>query len=151
VISFLPLDRSGWTAKDWQALFNERTTIAEFDGGLPRREAEAGAFKACVVEWLNRNLVCSAADRCRWCGGRERGDKTPADRGHDVLPQRSGQGGRQADFISEPRPASNRDRRPLRAEWRSARRAERADRRRAQLRLASAMRALGGDRAYRCH
>jgi hypothetical protein len=27
----------------------------EFDGGLPRAEAEGQAFACCVVEWLNRN------------------------------------------------------------------------------------------------
>jgi hypothetical protein len=74
VISFLQSDRSGWTAEDWQALFDERAAIAEFDGGLPRPEAEAGAFGACVVEWLNRNPVRSAPDRCCWRGGGERGD-----------------------------------------------------------------------------
>ena len=61
-----------WTANDWQAYFDERAAIAEFKGGFPRREAEARAFGACVVEWLNRNPVRSAPDRCCWCGGAER-------------------------------------------------------------------------------
>ena len=30
----------GWLAEDWQALFDERAGIMEFDGGLPREEAE---------------------------------------------------------------------------------------------------------------
>jgi hypothetical protein len=47
----------GWTAKDWQALFDERAGIAEFDGGLQRAEAEARAFNFCVVEWLNRHPI----------------------------------------------------------------------------------------------
>ena len=34
----------------------ERAGIAEFDGGLPRPEAEALAFECCVVEWLNRTF-----------------------------------------------------------------------------------------------
>ena len=45
----------GWSAEDWQVFFDERAGIAEFDGGLPRAEAEAQAFACCVVEWLNRN------------------------------------------------------------------------------------------------
>ena len=33
---------------------SERAAIVEFDGGLPRAEAEARAFACCVAEWLNR-------------------------------------------------------------------------------------------------
>ena len=47
----------------------ERAGIAEFDGGLPRAEAETRAFECCVVEWLNRNPVCSPPGRCLDCGG----------------------------------------------------------------------------------
>ncbi|SHG79058.1 hypothetical protein SAMN02745157_4839 [Kaistia soli DSM 19436] len=32
-----------WTAEDWQALYDERAAIMEFDGGLPRKIAEATA------------------------------------------------------------------------------------------------------------
>src|SRR5262249_8323415 len=31
----------GWSAEDWQVFFEERAGIVEFDGGLPRAEAEA--------------------------------------------------------------------------------------------------------------
>ena len=72
VIDHLQSDRSGWTAEDWHVFFKDRAAIAEFDGGLPRRDAQAVAFRACVVEWLNRNPVRSAPDRCGWCGGGER-------------------------------------------------------------------------------
>ena len=34
-------DLAAWTEEDWQALFDERAGIMEFDGGLPRAEAEA--------------------------------------------------------------------------------------------------------------
>jgi hypothetical protein len=44
----------GWSGEDWQAFFNERAAIAEFDGGLPRPQAEAQAFSGCAAEWLNR-------------------------------------------------------------------------------------------------
>ena len=74
VIDFLRSDRGGWTVENWQAPFEGRAAIAEFEGGLPRREAEAGAFMACVVEWRNRNPVHSTPDRCCWCGGGERGN-----------------------------------------------------------------------------
>jgi hypothetical protein len=49
----------GWTGEDWQYFFEERAAIAEFDGGLPRTQAEGQAFECCVVEWLNRNLAPS--------------------------------------------------------------------------------------------
>jgi hypothetical protein len=61
----------GWSPEDWQVLFEERAAIAEFDGGLPRAEAEARAFECCVSEWLNRNPVPSAPGRCVACGDRE--------------------------------------------------------------------------------
>lgn len=34
---------ASWTDADWQALFDERAGIMEFDGGLARAEAEAAA------------------------------------------------------------------------------------------------------------
>jgi hypothetical protein len=71
VIDFLRLDCSGWSAQAWHAFFRDRAAAA-FDGGLPRQEAETRAFGACVVECLNRNPLCSAPDRCCWCGGGER-------------------------------------------------------------------------------
>jgi hypothetical protein len=61
----------GWSAEDWQVFFEKRAGIVEFDGGLPRPEAEAQAFAYCVVEWLNRNPECSPAGRCLECGDRE--------------------------------------------------------------------------------
>ena len=69
--------RDGWSAEDWQAFFDERAGIAEFDGGLPRAEAEARAFACCVAEWLNRNPVRSPPGRCLGCG--------EGDHGHDPL------------------------------------------------------------------
>lgn len=64
----------GWSAEDWQAHFDERPGIAEFDGGLPRPDAETLAFKCCVVEWLNRNFERSSPGRCLACGV---GDSAP--------------------------------------------------------------------------
>jgi hypothetical protein len=45
-----------------------RAGIGEFDGGLPRAEAEARAFACCVAKWLNRNPVRSPPARCLSCG-----------------------------------------------------------------------------------
>lgn len=63
-----PVD-AGWSAEDWRVFFDERAAIAEFDGGLPRPEAEARAFECCVVEWLNRSFEGSPPGRCLACGG----------------------------------------------------------------------------------
>src|SRR5262249_33406515 len=46
----------------------------EFDGRLPRAEAEAQALASCIVEWLNRNPTPSAPGRCVWCGKAESRD-----------------------------------------------------------------------------
>jgi len=59
-----------WSAEDWLAFFHERASLAEFDAGLPRRNAEARAFACCVAEWLNRNPVRSSPERCLLCRGR---------------------------------------------------------------------------------
>jgi hypothetical protein len=77
VVALLRPGRDGWSAEDWRAFFDERAGIAEFDGGLPRLEAEARAFTCCVAEWLNRNPVRSPPDRCLRCG--------EAEQGHDPL------------------------------------------------------------------
>jgi hypothetical protein len=55
IVALLRPGRDGWSGEDWQVYFDERAGIAEFDGGLPRVDAEARAFACCVVEWLNRN------------------------------------------------------------------------------------------------
>jgi hypothetical protein len=60
-----------WSVEDWQVFFDERAAIAEFDGRIPRDEAEARAFACCVVEWMNRHPAPSAPGRCAWCGRAE--------------------------------------------------------------------------------
>lgn len=77
LIVLLRAGDDGWSAEDWQAHFAERAGIAEFDGGLPRPDAETLAFKCCVVEWLNRNFERSPPGRCLACGG--------GDSAHDAL------------------------------------------------------------------
>jgi hypothetical protein len=71
VLALLRPAGDGWSAEDWQVFFDERAGIVEFDGGLPRADAEAKAFASCVVEWLNRNPERSPAGRCLGCGDRE--------------------------------------------------------------------------------
>jgi hypothetical protein len=71
IVVLLRPAEDGWSADDWQVFFDERAGIVEFDGGLPRPEAEAQAFACCVVEWLNRNPERSPAGRCLECGDRE--------------------------------------------------------------------------------
>jgi hypothetical protein len=71
VLALLRPAGDGWSTEDWQVFFDERAGIIEFDGGLPRAEAEAQAFACCVVEWLNRNPERSPAGRCLGCGDRE--------------------------------------------------------------------------------
>jgi len=77
IVALLRAGRHGWSAEDWQAYFDARAGIAEFDGGLPRPVAEARAFACCVVEWLNRNFERSPPGCCVACGG--------GDYGHDAL------------------------------------------------------------------
>jgi hypothetical protein len=68
VIALLRPGGDGWSGEDWRAFFDERAGIAEFDGGLPRDQAEYRAFACCVVEWLDRNPACSLPGRCLGCG-----------------------------------------------------------------------------------
>ena len=63
-------ERAGeWDAEDWQAHFDERAGIAEYDGGLPRADAERQAYECCVMEWLWRNPPpATGPERCAHCG-----------------------------------------------------------------------------------
>jgi hypothetical protein len=54
--------------EEWRELFDERAGIAEFEGGLSRKQAEVQALCHCVDEWLDRNLVRSSAGYCAFCG-----------------------------------------------------------------------------------
>jgi hypothetical protein len=74
VVAMLRSGRDGWSAEDWRSFFEERSAIAEVDGGLPRTEADAQAVACCIVEWLNRNPTPSAPGRCAWCGRAESRD-----------------------------------------------------------------------------
>ena len=52
IVALLRRGCVAWSSEDWQVFFDERASIAEFDAGLPRPQAEAHAFGCCVAEWL---------------------------------------------------------------------------------------------------
>jgi TubC N-terminal docking domain len=63
-----------WDSADWQAFFDERAGIAEFDGEVLRVEAEDHALECCVVEWLNRHREPSSPSQCAHCRRSDRCD-----------------------------------------------------------------------------
>lgn len=69
VLALLRTGSDGWSGEDWRAFFDERAAITEFEGGLPRDQAEARGFACCVAEWLNRNSLRSPPGCCLSCGG----------------------------------------------------------------------------------
>jgi hypothetical protein len=69
ILAMLAAGADEWTAEDWQVFFEERAAVAEHVRGLPRDQAEAQAFDACVSEWLDRNPEPSFPGRCAACGG----------------------------------------------------------------------------------
>jgi hypothetical protein len=69
VVALLQPGGDGWSAENWWSFFDERAGIVERKGGLTRVQAEECAFACCVVEWLNRNFVCSPQGRFFACGG----------------------------------------------------------------------------------
>ena len=71
IVAMLRSGRDGWSAEDWRLYFEERAAVAEFDGGLPRDQAEVQAFECCVVKWLDLNPTQSGPGHCAWCGGCE--------------------------------------------------------------------------------
>ena len=42
----VPADAEPWGAADWRGYFDERAAVAEFDGAIPRAQAEA---QACLL------------------------------------------------------------------------------------------------------
>jgi hypothetical protein len=57
-----------WDSADWQAFYDERASIAEFDGQASRLVAEQDAYECCIVEWLNRHPETSIPGQCAGCG-----------------------------------------------------------------------------------
>ena len=59
-----------WDAADWQAMYDERAAIREFDGELPRPEAERLALADTVDQWLTQHPppATDDSDGCVHCG-----------------------------------------------------------------------------------
>ena len=72
IVALLRPGGDGWSADDWHVHFDERAGIAEFDGFLPRLEAEARGLACCVSEWMNRHPTTSSPECCLACGGGDR-------------------------------------------------------------------------------
>jgi hypothetical protein len=53
-----------WDAQDWQAYFDERAGIIEFDGNIHRQLAEVGAWKMTLEEY-QRQRGGSAAEAAK--------------------------------------------------------------------------------------
>ncbi len=87
-MAFLQDRKPAWTPEDWQAHFDERAGIAEYDGRLSRADAEQQAFDCCAVEWLWRNPPpASGPEQCVHCV------KPLGEPGRDNLPYLTGNGG----------------------------------------------------------
>lgn len=71
LIALLTGGSPAWTPEDWQAFFDERAGRLEFDEHVAREEAEAMAYRTCVIEWLRQHPVHAPAGRCASCGGSE--------------------------------------------------------------------------------
>jgi hypothetical protein len=67
-------DLQAWNSAEWQAFYNERAGIAEFDGHASRLEAESRAYECCIVEWLNRNPETTVPGQCVQCRQADRSD-----------------------------------------------------------------------------
>ena len=79
IVALLASNAEEWSAEEWQAFFDERAGIAEFDGGQSRADADSVAFECCLAEWLNRHPERSDPGRCAWC-------QKPDRDGHAVIP-----------------------------------------------------------------
>jgi hypothetical protein len=63
------LARPGWSARDWQAFFDERAAIAEHDQALGRHQAERAAYVQCIHRFLVRHPPGYRPDlQCLHCG-----------------------------------------------------------------------------------
>jgi hypothetical protein len=57
-----------WSAQDWRAFYEERAGILEYDGQLPRVEAERVAYSTTLAMWMDVNRPPSAdMNDCAWC------------------------------------------------------------------------------------
>lgn len=56
-------------AQLWRTFYEERAAIREYDGGLSRPDAEAGALQGAIAHWLARNPLSPGVpeDGCMHC------------------------------------------------------------------------------------
>ena len=73
-LSSVPARRSDWDTATprndenlRQAFFAEGTRFAAHADELSRPEAQAQAYDACIIEWINRNHRASSPERCDQC------------------------------------------------------------------------------------
>jgi len=60
---------AAWSPGDWQAYFDERAAIAEYDGGVERDDAERLAAAECIAHWQRLNPpIARGGDLCPGCG-----------------------------------------------------------------------------------
>ena len=69
ILDLLRHDAASWSPEDWQALFDERAAVLEYDGGLGRLDAELWAFEDCVDHWLATHPPVANGDGCCLCCG----------------------------------------------------------------------------------
>lgn len=64
---------SRWNPEEWQAYFDERAAIQEFDGGHSPKEAERLALEDTITQWLRLAPppVPNSSDACIHCGRSE--------------------------------------------------------------------------------
>ena len=68
IMTLLQDRKTAWTPEGWRTFYGERAAVAEHDGGRPPAEAEARAYKCCIVAWLNHNPPPeNGAERCVQC------------------------------------------------------------------------------------
>jgi hypothetical protein len=79
ILALLRPKRPEWVAADWQAFFDERAGIAEYEGEQTREKAEAMAFEACLVEWMNRHPGGTDRHACAGC-------RKPGSNGSVIVP-----------------------------------------------------------------
>lgn len=56
-----------WSPEEWRGFYDERAALREHDGRASHAEAEAGALKETVAEWLARHLRSSSPISCVLC------------------------------------------------------------------------------------
>jgi hypothetical protein len=61
-------ERAGWDVDDWRTFLDERAAIREYDGHLPRAEAERLAWAETLAEWHRAHGVPPPSWQCAGCG-----------------------------------------------------------------------------------